>query len=105
MPVYAGPTYARPAEDVRKAAANALVVLGFDVQKNEPLYLQGYKPRKVGLVVGSGGETVGIWLESLEPSRTRVRIDTAKSALGILGQRGWSADLLAEMERELGRPE
>ena len=105
MPAYAGPTYAKPVADVHKAAVNALVVTGFDVEKDAPLYVQGFKPRKIGLVVGSGGETVGIWLESLDPARTRVRINTAKSSFGILGQKTWNAEILAEMERELGRPE
>ena len=104
-PAYAGPTFPKPAEAARKAAVNALVVLGFDVERNEPLYVQGAKPRKLGLVVGSGSETVGVWLESLESMRTRVTVNTAKSSFGILGQKGWSAEVLAEMERELGRPE
>ncbi len=103
MPVYAGPTFAKPVEEVRKAAVNALVVTGFDIEKNEPLYVEGFKPRKIGLIVGSGGETVGIWLESLDPGQTRVRINTAKSSFGILGQKSWNAEVLAAMERELGR--
>jgi len=104
-PVYAGPTFAKPIEEVRKAAVNALVVTGFDIEKNEPLYVEGFKPRKIGLIVGSGGETVGIWLESLDPGQTRVRINTAKSSFGILGQKSWNAEVLAAMERELGRPQ
>ena len=78
---------------------------GFDVEKNEPLYVQGFKPRKIGIIVGSGGETVGIWLEAVDPARTRVWISTAKSALGIAGQKSWNAEVLAEMERELARPQ
>jgi len=34
-----------------------------------------------------------------------VWISTAKSALGIAGQKSWNAEVLAEMERELARPQ
>ena len=104
-PQIAGPLYAKPPAVVQKAAVTALVVNGFDIEKTEPLYVQGYKPRKVGLIVGSGGETVGVWLEPVGNDRTRVRIDTARTFLGAAGQRKWDADILAEMEKELGRPQ
>jgi hypothetical protein len=104
-PQTAGPVFAKPPAVVQKAAVNALVVNGFDVQKDEPLYVQGYKPRKVGVIVGSGGETVGVWLEPVGDDRTRVRVDTAKTFVGMAGQRTWDADILAAMEKELGRPQ
>jgi len=96
-----GVVFQKPTGAVQKAAVDALVVTGFDVKKSEPLYIEGFRPRKFGAMVGSGGETVGVWLESLDSSKTRVRVDTAKSFVGIVGQKNWDAEILAEMEKTL----
>ena len=53
--------YQQPIDKVQKAAVDALAVTGFDIKKREPTYVEGSRPRKVGLFVGSGGETVGVW--------------------------------------------
>jgi hypothetical protein len=92
--------FPRTADDVQKAAANALVVNGFEIQKEEPLYVEGAR-RALGVLPA---ETVGIRLESVGPNRTRVRIDTAKAVVGI-GQKNWDAPVLEEMERALGKRE
>ena len=97
--------FLRPAAEVQKAAVDALVELGFDVEKSEPVYVEGFRPRKVGLFVGSGGETVGIWIEPLGPSRTGVRVDTARSFVGIAGQKRWDEDVLDKLEKSLGKKE
>jgi len=102
-PEVEGVIFQKPADVVQKAAVDALVVTGFDVKKSDPLYVEGFRPRKVGLFVGSGGETVGIWLESLETSKTRVRVSTAKSLAGVVGQKNWDAEIRAEMEKILGK--
>jgi hypothetical protein len=96
-----GVVFQRSADDVQKAAANALVMKGFDIIKDEPLYVEGARPRTLGVLAA---ETVGVWLESLGPSRTRVRIETAKSAVSI-GQKNWDAAVLEEMEKALGKKE
>lgn len=93
--------FRRTADDVEKAAANALVMTGFEIKKEEPLYVEGSRPRALGLLVG---ETVGVRLESLGPSRTRVRIETVMSAVSI-GQKNWDAAVLEEMEKSLGKKE
>jgi hypothetical protein len=100
-----GVIFLQPVENTRKAAVDALVVLGFDVTKQEPTYIEGARPRKIGLFVGSGGETVGVWLEPAGEQTTRVRVDTAKSFVGYVGQKTWDADVLAEMEKTLGKPQ
>jgi hypothetical protein len=102
-PEVEGVIFQKPADVVQKAAIDALVVMGFDVKKSDPLYVEGFRSHKVGLFVGSGGETVGIWLESLETSKTRVRISTAKSFVGMVGQKNWDDDIRAEMERLLAK--
>lgn len=106
MPVARGATpmtvFQQPIEGVQRAAVDALVVTGFDVTKQEPTYVEGFRPRKVGFIlVGSGGETVGIWLASQGPNKTEVRVDTAKSLAGIAGQKNWDAEILNEMTKSL----
>lgn len=97
--------FLKPVAEVQKAAVDALVELGFDVEKSEAAYVEGFRPRKVGLFVGSGGETVGIWIEPLGPSRTGVRVDTARSFAGIAGQKRWDEDVLDKLEKSLGKKE
>ena len=96
-----GIVFSRTADDVQKAAANALVVKGFDIKKEEPLYVEGARPRTLGVLAA---ETVGVWLESLGPTRTRVRIETTKPAVGF-GHKDWDAPVLEEMEKALGKKE
>jgi hypothetical protein len=98
-----GVIFPHPPEVVQPAAIDALVVLGFDVKKSDPLYVEGFKPRKMGLITGSGGETVGIWLEPLDVSTTRVLFDTAKSYVGFAHQRNWNNAILEEMEKSLAK--
>jgi type IV pilus biogenesis protein CpaD/CtpE len=93
--------FQQPIEQVQKAAVDSLVVTGFDVTKQEPTYVEGFRPRKMGFFVGSGGETVGIWLTSQGPNKTEVRVDTAKSFVGIVGQKNWETEILNEMTESL----
>ncbi len=86
---------------VQKAAVDALIVFGFDIKKSGSFYIEGFRPHQVGLFAGSGGETVGIWLETLEASKTRVYIRTAKSLVGIVGQKNWDAEILAQMDKNI----
>jgi hypothetical protein len=103
LPEAAGVVFAQPLEKTRQGAVDALVVLGFDLKKQDPAYIEGFRPRKIGLFVGSGGETVGVWLEPVGDQQTRVRVDTAKSLAGIVGQKNWDAEVLAQMEKTLGK--
>src|SRR5436190_14482356 len=90
--------FAKPPAVVQKAAVEALVVNGFEVEKSEPLYIEGARPRRIGLLVGSGGEGAAVWLEPIENSKTRVYVDTKRTAMGIAGQRVWTTDILQAME-------
>ncbi len=96
-----GVVFEQPLNKSQKAAIDALVVLGFDINKQEPNYVEGFRPRKIGFFVGSGGETIGVWLESLGESRTKVIVDTAKSFVGIVGQRNWNEQVYQEMKKSL----
>jgi hypothetical protein len=96
-----GVVFDQPIEKVQEAAIDALVVLGFDITIQEPAYVEGARPRKVGFFVGSGGETVGIWLESIAGDKTKVDVKTAKSIVGIVGQKEWDEEVTQELEKAL----
>lgn len=79
----------------------ALTAQGFEITRNEPLYVECFRPRKVGMFVGSGGETAGVWPNSVSAEQTSVRVDTAKSTVGYLGQKDWTQEILSDIRREL----
>lgn len=90
-------------ERVQKAAADTLAATGFEIQKQEPGHLEGARPRKAGIFVGSGGEKVGVWLTTLTPDQTEVKVKTNTSFAGRAGQKNWDDEILAEMKRLLGK--
>lgn len=96
-----GNVFQHPIERVQKAAAGALVATGFEITKQQPTYVEGYRPRKVVLLSGSGGETAGVWLTAQGPNATRVKVDTARSLAGFVGQKNWDAEILSEMTKRL----
>lgn len=95
--------YPHPVETVHAASLSALTVTGFDVKKDEENYIEGFRPRKVGLFVGSGGETVGIWLTEQSSDSTQVRVQTAKSFVGGLGQKNWDTKITEEIQNYLNK--
>ena len=94
--------YGKSEADVQKAATAALVANGFEVKKPSPGYIEGTRPRKVGLVVGSGGESAGVWLSPLGPNKTSVQVSTAKTFVGGAGQKKWDKEILSEMDKSVG---
>lgn len=91
-------TFQKPIERVQKAAIDALVENGFELNKQEPTYVEGSRPRKWRPFGGtSGGETVGIWLTSQAQNQTEVKLDTAKSAYGYLIQQDWCDKIMETM--------
>jgi len=89
------------ADIVQQAAVNALVLTGFNINKKEKHYLQGNRPLKPGLIVSSGGETVGIWIAALEPDKTQVKVHTTKTFIGYAGQKSWGNEILYKITKEL----
>jgi hypothetical protein len=87
--------------ETNRAAVDALTVLGFEIEETTDNYVQGHRPHKVGLLVGSGGETVGLWLESVSDQETKVKVDTAKSFVGYVGQEDWDEEIIVEMKKFL----
>jgi hypothetical protein len=95
--------FQQPIDKVQKASVDALTVTGFDIKKQEPTYVEGYRPHKIGFFVGSGGETVGLWLAALAPDKTEVKVSTSKSVAGIAGQKNWDDAVMAEITKTLGK--
>jgi hypothetical protein len=87
----------KPLATAHRAALHALSTIGAVVQENTPTYVEGRRPNKMGLVVGSGGETIKISLAA-EGSKTAVSVKTEKSFMGIAGQRNWDAQVIAAMQ-------
>jgi hypothetical protein len=99
--------YPRPAAQVQKAVAEALLMMGFEMKKSGPTYIEALKPRKVVGPVDTGGDTVGVWIDRLGPSRTGIRVSTTRSVLGVgvPAQKHYEEDILYELEELLGRRE
>ncbi|MBD8874357.1 hypothetical protein [Rhodanobacter sp. DHB23] len=97
-----GIVYNKGEARVQKAAVGALLANGFVIGRSDTDYVDGSRPHKIGLVVGSGGESAAVWLSPLGPGRTAVKVSTAKSLLGILGQKNWDAEIIAEMDKSIG---
>jgi hypothetical protein len=97
--------YQHPIEEVRPAAARALSFVGCKVDTQEDFFVSGKRPQKMGLFVGSGGETVKLFLYPQSPSETHVWVDTDLSFVGIAGQQGWNKQVLEELTRILDKPQ
>ena len=94
--------YTKPETTVQKAAIDALVANGFVISKSDAEYVEGARPHKMGLLVGSGGESAGVWLSPLGTDKTSVKVDTAKSFAGMAGQKSWDKEIIAEMDKSVG---
>lgn len=94
--------YNKSEATVQKAAVDALVANGFEIDRSDTDYVGGSRPHKMGLFVGSGGESAGVWLSPVERGKTAVKVSTAKSLLGIVGQKNWDAEIIASMDKSIG---
>jgi hypothetical protein len=56
---------------------------------------------KIGVFVGSGGETVSVSLSAASDGKIDVVVRTKKSIVGIVGQNYWDEPVLAEMKKTL----
>ena len=98
-----GVVFEQPIAKAQQAAVDALAVVGCDIKKQEPTYVEGRRPNKMGLLVGSGGETVKVWLEAVEPQKTNVKVKTEKSFVGMAGQKNWDKQVLEAMTKALSK--
>jgi hypothetical protein len=100
-PPASGTLFKAAPDAVQKAAVVALVANGFEVTKQDARYVEGSRPRKWGLFVGSGGETAGIWIEPVDADTSRVRVDTARTFAGLAGQQNWDSEIIIELTKAL----
>lgn len=95
--------FAAPMAKVQEQAVNALTVLGCEFKKQLPNYLEGKRTRKIGAFVGSGGETLRVWLSEAD-GKTSVRVSTDKTFVGGAGQKNWDKQIIEEMTKGLAAP-
>lgn len=88
-------------EAVHKAAADALAVIGCEIKKDEPTHLEGVRTHKVGVFVGSGGETVSVLIATQADGKTSVDIRTKRTFVGGAGQKNWDQPVLEEIRKSL----
>ncbi len=86
---------------VHKAASDALAVIGCEIKKDEPTHVEGVRTRKVGVFVGSGGETVSVSITAQAEGKTNVDIKTKKTFVGGAGQKNWDQPVLDEIRKSL----
>ena len=97
-------TLDHPIQVAQKAAVNALTVIGCTIKKEDPTYVEGKREHKVGVFVGSGGETVSVTLTPAGDGKVSVNIRTKKSFVGMAGQKNWDQPVLDEMLKSLNAP-
>jgi hypothetical protein len=95
--------FQQPLEKTREAALRALTFVGCEIKKQEPYFVSGRRPNKMGLFVGSGGETVKAFMYPTSDTETDVWVDTDLSFVGMAGQQGWDKQVLAEMTNLLNK--
>ncbi len=94
----------KPLAETRMAALRALSFVGCKIDRQEDYYVVGKRPHKMGFFVGSGGETVEVFLHPASPDTTQVWVDTDLSFVGIAGQQGWDKQVLQEMHNITSQP-
>jgi hypothetical protein len=97
-------TFDQPMAAVHKAAVDALAVIGCTIKKEDPAYVEGKRDRKIGVFVGSGGETVSVTLSDAAAGKVGVDIRTARTFVGGAGQKNWDQPVLDEITKQLSTP-
>jgi hypothetical protein len=93
--------FAKNLEEVRQAGLRSLTFVGCKLKTQQPLFLSGDRPHKFGLFVGSGGETVNVFLYPESDTETHVWVETHKSFVGMVGQQGWNKQVIDQMTQLL----
>lgn len=92
-----------PLAAAHTSAENSLAVSGFKIGKEDDTFIEANRPHHMGLFVGSGGEICRIWLNPVSTNETEIKVDSAKSFVGMLGQKEWDSTVLAEILRDLNK--
>lgn len=91
-------TFEAPMAKVQESAVNALTVLGCEIKKQLPNYVEGKRLRKVGAFVGSGGETLRVWLSEAD-GKTSIKVGTQRTFVGGAGQKNWDKEIVEEIAK------
>lgn len=94
--------FKQPIDKTQQAAIKALVAIGCDLKIQEPAFVKGFRPQEFRFARPSGGETIRIWLEAIDPQTTAVVVTTGKFYVGMAGQKNWDEVVLQEMRKSLG---
>ena len=82
---------------VHDAALQALAGIGCEVKKDTADIIEGKRPNKIGLAVGSGGEKLVVTIKDVGNGRTEFKVTTKKTLLGIAGQKRWNDEVAAKV--------
>ena len=92
--------YPAAPEAVRKAARAALAGLDFEIHKDDAGKMEASKRRRLGAIVGAGGERVILQFEHSRKGAqqgTLVTAETKKSFTGRLAQKSWTDAVLLQI--------
>lgn len=95
-------TYPASLADSKAAAVSALKVHGFEIKTETDTHIEGKRPNKIGLVVGSGGEKIVVDLTPAADGTTVIRVQTEKTFVGYAGQKNWDEPVQATISEKLG---
>jgi len=84
-------------EAVHAAALQALAGIGCEIKKDAADAIEGKRPNKVGLAVGSGGEKLFVAIKDLGNGKTELKVTTKKTLLGIVGQKLWNEEVAKQI--------
>jgi hypothetical protein len=84
-------------EAVHAAALQALAGIGCEIKKDTADAIEGKRPNKVGLAVGSGGEKLFVAIKDLGDGKTELKVTSKKTFLGIVGQKRWNEEVAKQI--------
>jgi len=87
--------------DAQTAAKLAMAESGFTVKEETDTTIKGNRPRKIGALVGSGGEKITITLRQISDGSTGVTVKSRKTFVGIAGQKNWDEPVMASIQTAL----
>jgi hypothetical protein len=74
-------TFAQPLSRVHDAAVRALTTVGCEIHQKQDYFVSGSRPHTFGLIVGSGGETVQIYMLPQSEESTQEWVNTNKTLI------------------------
>ena len=98
-----------PLTTAHTSAENSLAVSGFNITKSDETFMEAERPVHSGLFITSGGEVCRIWLNSVSPGETEIKVDSNKAytikggLIGKMAQKEWDSTVLAEILRDLNK--